>query len=421
MEAVAAARLLADTLDKETVPTVREALARSLGVATGRLEPAAAARLLADALEKETYPPARCQLAAAVFLRPGMAQTALPEGTRLSTKAVRLVADDLTKEKVNFNHVLVQTLGAGANHLDLGEATALARRLANDLASEANTNTLSYLAESLGLLATCIEPAEAARLCAAAAQSLAKALNNADKERDSSARSRLLVALGRLAARMEPTEATTSARQLLAVTVPKLRILPEYRALASALGALALRMEPAAARLLADELDKLTPWVRSELVQALVAIAARLENEEAVHVLASALGKEADSKAQDALARALVTAATRPEPGEVASRSLLAARIAMGGATKSLDPWYIFTLVRGTEPLPCRFTTQQLVDLLKMPTCVGPARTVILEMLSNRYHRTFADLWEFVEFAEKKLPDIDLKSPPKRPLLRASE
>jgi hypothetical protein len=33
----------------------------------------------------------------------------------------------------------------------------------------------------------------------------------------------------------------------------------------------------------------------------------------------------------------------------------------------------------------------------------------------SRYNRHFADQWEFVEFAEKHLPDIDLKSPPKRP------
>jgi hypothetical protein len=71
--------------------------------------------------------------------------------------------------------------------------------------------------------------------------------------------------------------------------------------------------------------------------------------------------------------------------------------------------------LQAVEPFPCRFTTQQLVDLLKMPTCVGEARAVILEQLSNRYKRPFADVWDFVEFAETQLPDIDLRSPPKRP------
>ena len=61
------------------------------------------------------------------------------------------------------------------------------------------------------------------------------------------------------------------------------------------------------------------------------------------------------------------------------------------------------------------FSTQEFVVLLKAPTCVGPARRVILDQIGQRYHRTFADQWEFVEFAEKNLPDIDLLSPPKRP------
>jgi hypothetical protein len=73
------------------------------------------------------------------------------------------------------------------------------------------------------------------------------------------------------------------------------------------------------------------------------------------------------------------------------------------------------TLALAAQPLPSRLSTQELVDLLKMPTCVGPARDVILGHLGGRYHRSFADQWEFVEYAEKYLPDVDLKSPPKRP------
>ncbi len=50
-----------------------------------------------------------------------------------------------------------------------------------------------------------------------------------------------------------------------------------------------------------------------------------------------------------------------------------------------------------------------------MPNCIGEARRVILDHLANRYHRPFADVWEFVRFAKANLPDIDLLSPPKRP------
>jgi hypothetical protein len=73
------------------------------------------------------------------------------------------------------------------------------------------------------------------------------------------------------------------------------------------------------------------------------------------------------------------------------------------------------TLLQASQPPPCRFSTQELVDLLKMPTCVGPARNVVLRLLGQKCNRHFADQWEFVDYAEKHLPDIDLKSPSQRP------
>jgi hypothetical protein len=67
------------------------------------------------------------------------------------------------------------------------------------------------------------------------------------------------------------------------------------------------------------------------------------------------------------------------------------------------------------EPLPCRLSTQQLVDLLKMPTCFGAARRLLLDHLGNRYQRRFADRWEFVRFATERNLGLDLTSPPQRP------
>ena len=73
-------------------------------------------------------------------------------------------------------------------------------------------------------------------------------------------------------------------------------------------------------------------------------------------------------------------------------------------------------LIPAAEPLPCRLSTQQLVELLKMPTCVGPARRVVLDHLGNRYKCIFTDVWEFVRFAkEQRLDDLDFTSPPQRP------
>ena len=67
------------------------------------------------------------------------------------------------------------------------------------------------------------------------------------------------------------------------------------------------------------------------------------------------------------------------------------------------------------EPLPCRLSTQDLVDLLKMPTCVGPVRRVILDQLGNRYGRRFDKHWDFVRYAQQQGLDLDFTTPPMRP------
>ena len=72
-------------------------------------------------------------------------------------------------------------------------------------------------------------------------------------------------------------------------------------------------------------------------------------------------------------------------------------------------------LPTASEPLPCRLTTQDLVELLKMPTCVGPVRRVILDQLGNRYGRRFDTHWDFVRYAQQQRLNLDFTTPPKRP------
>jgi hypothetical protein len=67
------------------------------------------------------------------------------------------------------------------------------------------------------------------------------------------------------------------------------------------------------------------------------------------------------------------------------------------------------------EPPPCRLSTQDLVDLLEMPTCVGQVRRVILDQLGNRYRRRFDTHWDFVRYAHEQRLDLDFTTPPKRP------
>ena len=70
---------------------------------------------------------------------------------------------------------------------------------------------------------------------------------------------------------------------------------------------------------------------------------------------------------------------------------------------------------KSSETYPCRLSTQDLVELLKMPTVFGDARMVILEHLGNRYHRKFTNHWQFVRYAKEHSLNLDFTTPPHRP------
>jgi len=81
----------------------------------------------------------------------------------------------------------------------------------------------------------------------------------------------------------------------------------------------------------------------------------------------------------------------------------LGAGALLAGATLAAEPW------------PCRLTTQELVDLLKMPTCYGAVRRVVLARLGNIHGRRFANHWEFVRFLHEQNLSLDFTTPPRRP------
>ena len=84
---------------------------------------------------------------------------------------------------------------------------------------------------------------------------------------------------------------------------------------------------------------------------------------------------------------------------------------------RSLLPALAGGVITPSEPLPRPrpLPPEQLVELLKHPFCVKEARRAVLDALEFTYDRKFADLWEFVAFAEKEHPELDLLTPPKRP------
>jgi tRNA A-37 threonylcarbamoyl transferase component Bud32 len=232
---------------------------------------------------------------------------------------------------------------------------------------------------------------------------------------------RKILAEGVASANPGPELAAAAARVQSEALAKETNLYGRY-SLAEGLSTVVVRLGPeeaaATARILSEVLAKETdPFARSFLASGLRAVAARLGPEEAAataRILTEALAKARDPNAHWSLAQDLVAVSVRIGPEEAVRRSLLAARAAAGTAPlhplAGLAAWAL-----AAQPLPSRLSTQELVDLLKMPTCVGFARKPFLQLLGQRYNRNFADQWEFVEYAEKHLPDVDLTSPPKRP------
>jgi hypothetical protein len=131
-------------------------------------------------------------------------------------------------------------------------------------------------------------------------------------------------------------------------------------------------------------------------------------------LLVEAIGKTNDSQALT-LVWGLSSLAGRMEPGEAIDRAVLAARAIGEELSPPTRLSGLATLLQASRLPPCRFSPQELVELLKMPTCVGPAREVVLRLLGRTYDRHFADLWAFVDWAHEHHPELDLTTPPQRP------
>jgi hypothetical protein len=162
------------------------------------------------------------------------------------------------------------------------------------------------------------------------------------------------------------------------------------------------------------------PNVLSELAVGLSTVAARLESKEAAQLcskaaatLTQAMAKSTSVFAPNVPATGLTTIIARVDSHELWRRS--AGLAAIAGPLASGYPAAVLPSLRSTlEPLPCRLSTQELVEILKQPTCIGPARRVILDQLENRYRHPFIDHWAFVRFAQEHHLGLDFTSPPKR-------
>jgi hypothetical protein len=232
---------------------------------------------------------------------------------------------------------------------------------------------------------------------------------------------------------MEPREAA----RLLTLALEKATDAIERYSLAQGLAAVARRLsQEDAARFCHPVMQKFLQVAENEtdeserqiLSKAVASLLSASDDIDASHVsakLASAICSGRDANCYRSIddsvfppvfssgSESLDALLTDDSRSKVSRRTVAAGTVLGLGSVTPLAALRALPAVR--EPLPCRLPPQDLVELLKMPTCYGPARKVVLKHLGNRYGRTFANHWEFVRYAQEQQLDLDFLSPPKRP------
>jgi hypothetical protein len=425
-----AARLLSQALAQEKAASARGVLVQGLAAVAGQLEPAEAARLLNQALAQEKDASIRKSLADALAGQAGRLEPA--EGARVCAEAARVLNQALAQENDAIARMqLADGLAAVAVRLEPAEA---ARLLSQIFAQAGDPVALGKLATSLAAAAGRLEPAAAARL-------LNQALAQIKGDRSTfgvaggpsrSPRGELARGLTAAAEQLEPAEAARLLGEALAEEKEEIA----RRQLTEGLAAVEARLEPAqAARVFTEAAQSSILALeqspdqreRREAAECLAILLEPLDGEgprHAAHVLLRHLisdpgllyrdgfdkdGFPVRDFRPDALEH-LLTSAARPQVQRRAPAVAAALGVSAQGPALSLA-----LLPAAGEPLPCRLGTQDLVELLKMPTCVGPVRRVVLDQLGNRYGRRFETPWDFVRYAGEEGLKLDLTTAPRRP------
>jgi hypothetical protein len=287
-----------------------------------------------------------------------------------------------------------------------------------------------WLAHALAALAGRLERGKAAASCARAAAALTRALEDSS---DPAERRLLAHGLASLAVHLPPEKASIANGFAAATLTAVLAKTPdgEFRELLEGLVAVVARLGPGKAADTAIALNQAlaqttlanTPdneWRRRYLAYGLAALADCLGPEKAA---------ASRFRAADILVELMGRYPNRDEDWRRATAGELAdvlsgvcasgrtRRVASVAAAFSAVPSLASPalLSPALEPLPGQLTTAELVELLKRPLCVGPARRVILDELENRYEQKFSDLWGFVRFAQEQRLGLDFTTPPQRP------
>jgi hypothetical protein len=332
------------------------------------------------------------------------------------TEAAPLLLDILGRETdAHDRWFITQPLAEVADRSDATQAARLCSRAAGILLEAFNrpggAADRQALASALAEVMGRIDRTEAGRLSGQVARTLAEAF---DREKDAEARTALAWGLASVGGHADPI----GTARTLADAVEREQGSETRRILASALSKLATRLDFAEAERVSERClhslihqgddEALTgAWgndrrLTAEFLRNLGPTKARVLAREFVF-------QEGSIRAIDVNGLpAVLDEAGRVQIGRRAGILTMMVGLGLPGP---------FAWARGlaSEPFPCRLTTRELVELLKMPTCFGSARRVVLDHLGNRYGRRFVNHWAFVRFAREQGLDLDFTTPLRRP------
>jgi hypothetical protein len=467
-EAAAAAAAVLDSMGNPKNMVARPSLSKALAVLTGRLEATAAAAAATTVVEAMRNRSGEL---------PSLAQALAALAGRLNEKdattAAFTILEVLSKLNGDFFSLpsLAEALAALADRME-GRAAEAAAWAVVEAMNKAIDNPLLHhrtalpsLTKALAALRGRLEPKKRVEAIRKKAEAAASAVVEAmGKDPDIIKLFDLLWKLSWLVGWLEPGEASrqtaAAARAVLKAIGQTQFHLPgqvhfsggpseKERALAwLVLLADRLQSREAAAvgRGVVEAMGKPTnASYMLPLVELLAALGGRLESAEAARetsaaagIVVEAMAREKDPKVLPLLAQGLEALAVRLEAKEAADRAVAIAHPLDGmpfahpkmcmaadravaiaqGVAGELPPGTplsgMAAIVQGSKPLPNRWSEQELVDLLKRPTCVGPAREVVLRQLGQKCNRHFASVRQFVDWAHEHQPELDLTTPPRR-------
>jgi hypothetical protein len=424
--AAALAQAIKDTKDEKALSSLKWGLA----AVAARMEPgnaAQAAASLVQAMKQEKDAYALCKLAEVVA---ELAARLEPrEAARVASQAAAVLAQAMKQDKEGrYLADLGRAVATVAARLEPTEAARVASQaaavLAQAMKQDKNGRHLADLGRAVATVATRLEPTEAHEVAAQAAAVLAQSMKK--PKTDYWVSQALARALAAVAARMEPRQANQVAAQAATALLEAMKdtsSVSNWSILATALAAVTARMEPghagqatvqATAALAQAMNDDRHSRDLASVVSSLPALAARMGPEQAAQAAAFLIETTTGLPKGLQEERAQVLNVLLVEVSPAARRQRAGVAAAVVGCAEHPLLRLPFLLARA-EPLPSRLSTQQLVELLKLPTCFGAARRHILDHLGNRYQRRFADHWEFVRFATERNLGLDFLSPPQRP------